>query len=199
MGFRNITLKEAYEMARNSYEDIWDSADSVGRDVKIYLHWTAGHYHQPYTHYHFNIDVDGTIETDCHRLDEIKAHTWKRNTGAIGITFESSWDEDPDKAYPGSEPVTPVMIEAMSQLVAVLANALDLTIDHFRVMTHGEAADNKDCIYAHEPYGPESTWERHDIYLKYDDGSYRDGGEMIRGKANWYRQDWKEHPEHRPY
>ena len=50
MGFRNITLKEAYEMARNSYEDIWDSADSVGRDVKIYLHWTAGHYHQPYTH-----------------------------------------------------------------------------------------------------------------------------------------------------
>ena len=61
MGFRNITLKEAYEMARNSYEDIWDSADSVGRDVKIYLHWTAGHYHQPYTHYHFNIDVDGTI------------------------------------------------------------------------------------------------------------------------------------------
>ena len=190
MGFRNITLKEAYEMARNSYEDIWDSADSVGRDVKIYLHWTAGHYHQPYTHYHFNIDVDGTIETDCHRLDEIKAHTWKRNTGAIGITFESSWDEDPDKAYPGSEPVTPVMIEAMSQLVAVLANALDLTIDHFRVMTHGEAADNKDGIYAHEPYGPATTCERWDLAILENGDVWNSGGDTLRGKALWYQKNY---------
>ena len=49
---------------------------------------------------------------------------------------------------------TKAQIETMAQVITVLANALDLTIDKARVMTHGEAADNEDGVWCHEPYGP---------------------------------------------
>ena len=51
----------------------------------IYLHWTAGHYGQVYDDYHLCIDRDGTVYVNCKALDEYKAHTFGRNTGAIGI------------------------------------------------------------------------------------------------------------------
>ena len=67
-------------------------------------------------------------------------------------------------------------------------------------MTHGEAADNEDGIYPYDPYGPKNGCERWDLeYLgtmespKYhpwaDDGMR--GGDVLRGKANWYRKVWE--------
>ena len=100
----------------------------------------------------------------------------------------------------------------MAKVIAVLANALDLTIDLARVMTHGEAADNADGYYgaygSNEEYGPLSTVERWDLqylgtdespeYIKnFDDPAT--GGNVLRGKANWYRNYWKENPSERPY
>ena len=31
-------------MACDARDSIWEQAKSVGREPKIYLHWTAGHY-----------------------------------------------------------------------------------------------------------------------------------------------------------
>ncbi len=91
-------------------------------------------------------------------LDEVLAHTWRRNSGAVGISlcccaFATS-------ANLGDEPPTPQQIEAMAQATAAIANGLWLTIDRQHVLTHGEAADNIDGIYPHEEYGPLTTVER---------------------------------------
>ena len=94
----------------------------------------------------------------------------------------------------GPEPPTSDQIEAMARVVAVLAEALDLTIDLARVMTHAEAADNLDGLnlgydangYPQGKYGPAHSCERWDLWLL--PGVPRgEGGNIIRGKANWYR------------
>ena len=89
----------------------------------------------------------------------------------------------------------------MSQVIAAVCNGLWLTIDKEHVLTHGEAADNEDGDWCHDEYGPKSTCERWDLeYLGTDesprfnpwaeDGSR--GGDVLRGKANFYRNKWKE-------
>lgn len=107
-----------------------------------------------------------------------------------------------DTAYLGDYPPTAAQIEAMAQVVAVLAKALWLTVDRDRVLTHAEAADNVDGLLpVGDEYGPQTTCERWDLqYLgtnespewtvDYDDP--RTGGNVIRGKAIWYRQQMGE-------
>ena len=204
MAVRPTTLSEIYQIARNSYDNLWSIAKTYGRDVKIYLHWTAGYYDQffydPKTgkmDYHIAIDGEGNIFTDCDDFSEVRNHTWMRNSGSVGITLNAAVGASPNPEIGlGECAPTAAQIESMSQVIAVLANALDLTIDQQRVMTHGEAADNKDGYYGaygpSEQYGPETTCERWDIYLWHDDGTLRDGGDIFRGKANWYRNYWKE-------
>ena len=191
MGFRNVTLSEIKQMAVDAKDSLWAKAPT---EPKIYLHWSAGHYHQPHSDYHFNIDQDGTIHCDTYNLAETKAHTWKRNSGAIGISFEGCFDASIGGKHLGSEPPTPIMIETMARIVAVLSDGLEIPVDIQHVMTHGEAADNKDGYYGaygkDELYGPDTTCARWDIFLPYEDGSFREGGELIRGKANWYKNTY---------
>lgn len=190
---RQITLEELKDMAENCREFIWEQARAYGREPKIYLHWTAGHYGQYYLNdYHIAIDYDGSIYVE-HDLDEVLAHTYRRNTGAVGITLACCVGATSDDL--GSEPPTAEQIEVMAQVITVVADGLWLTIDKDHVMTHGEAADNEDGIYPHDPYGPKSTCERWDLeYLGTSesplfnpyttDGSR--GGDVLRGKAIWY-------------
>lgn len=191
---RKVTLEEIKDMAENCRESIWEQARAYGREPKIYLHWTAGHYGQYYLNdYHIAIDYDGSIYVDSD-LDEVLAHTYRRNTGAVGITLACCVGATSDDL--GSEPPTAAQIEVMAQVIAVVADGLWLTIDKNHVLTHGEAADNEDGLYPHDPYGPKSTCERWDLeYLGTSespsfnpyatDGSR--GGDVLRGKANWYR------------
>lgn len=190
---RQVTLEELKDMAENCRESIWAQAQTYGREPKIYLHWTAGHYGQYYLNdYHIAIDYDGSIYVD-NALDEVLAHTYRRNTGAVGITLACCVGATSDDL--GSEPPTAAQIEVMAQVIATVADGLWLTIDKDHVMTHGEAADNEDGIYPHDPYGPKSTCERWDLeYLGTSespsfnpyttDGSR--GGDVLRGKAIWY-------------
>ena len=191
---RKVTLEELEELAKDARQDIWDKADgATGREPKIYLHWTAGHYEQLFDDYHISITGDGEIFVSTDDLSETLAHTYRRNTGSIGIALCCAYGAT---SYDlGSEPPTPKQIETAAQVVAVVAKALWLTIDRRFVMTHGEAADNLDGYYAHEAYGPQSTCERWDLqYLgtpdspsyttDYDDPAT--GGNVLRGKANWY-------------
>jgi len=195
---RQVTVEELRQMADDAREEIWRLARSQGREPKIYLHWSAGHYGQFFDDYHVNIDADGSIYVSTDDLSEVLAHTYKRNTGAVGISlaccaFATSEDL-------GNEPPTAAQIESMAQAICAVADGLWLTIDKERVLTHGEAADNEDGIAPHEEYGPRSTCERWDLeYLGTsespsfnpwaEDGTR--GGDILRGKANWYRQEGK--------
>jgi hypothetical protein len=165
------------------------------RDVKLYLHWSAGHYGQFFDDYHINIDQEGSIYVSTDDLSAVKSHTYKRNTGAIGIALACCNKATTNDL--GPEPPTTAQVESISQVITVLCEALDLTCDIYRVMTHAEAADNLDGYnpgytdytgYPNNTYGPASNCERWDLWkLKTGDvpGS---GGNTLRGKAIWYQQ-----------
>lgn len=191
---REVTLNELSAMASDAREAIWEAAQEYGREPKIYLHWTAGHYHQKFDDYHVNIDKDGRIFVSTDDLSEVLAHTWRRNSGSVGITLDCCAGATSDDL--GSEPPTLKQIESMAQCIQVVADALWLTIDMKHVMTHGEAADNVDGLNTHEDYGPQSTVERWDLQFLGTDESpvytadYDDpatGGNVLRGKALWYK------------
>lgn len=194
----SITIQEIEQLANNARESLWEQANGVGRDCKVYLHWSAGHYNTVFDDYHINIKGDGTIVVTGD-LDELKSHTWRRNTGSVGISLCCAYNATSNNL--GPEPPTQEQIEVMAQVIAAVCNGLWLTIDKEHVLTHGEAADGEDGVWCHDEYGPKSTCERWDLeYLGTsespifnpwaDDGSR--GGDVLRGKANFYRNLWKE-------
>lgn len=200
-----ITLDDVEKMAISSRQAIWDKAKSVNREPKIYLHWTAGGYVGFYDDYHLNIDGDGKIHLTCKDFAETLNHTYKRNTGSIGVTLCCCYNAKTNDI--GLFPPKPKQIETLAQVIARLCDGLWLTIDKKHVMTHGEAADNEDGCDCHTPYGPKTRCERWDLEMlgikeplqdrcdKFDpfgkiEGMHR-GGDILRGKANWYRQNKK--------
>ena len=197
---QRVTPAELEDLAGRYRENIQAAAEYVGRETKVYLHWSAGHYGQFWDDYHVQIDKDGEIYViGDGELDDVLEATYRRNSGSVSICILGCLDANTNNL--GQESPTPLQIEGMAQAIAALCNGLWLTIDKTRVLTHGEAADNEDGVYAHEPYGPKTTCERWDLeYLgtmespKFhpwtEDGGR--GGDVLRGKANWYRKAWKE-------
>jgi hypothetical protein len=190
---RQITIEELKQLAADARESIWAQAKSYDREPKVYLHWSAGHYGQFYDDYHVNIDEDGSLYLMAD-LDEVTSHTYRRNTGSVAISMACCAFATSESL--GDEPPTTKQIEMMAQAIVAVCDGLWLTIDKAHVMTHGEAADNEDGLDCHEDYGPRSTCERWDLeYLETDespsfnpwadDGSR--GGDVLRGKANWYK------------
>lgn len=191
---RKVSIQELYMMACDARESIWEQAGEYDREPKVYLHWSAGHYGQFYDDYHIQIDEDGSIYVLCD-LNEVLAHTWKRNTGAVSISlaccaFATSEDL-------GDEPPTTKQIDAMAQAIVAVCEGLWLTIDSDHVLTHAEAADNTDGLDVHEDYGACTTCERWDLqYLGTDESPYfvanydspYNGGNVLRGKAIWWKQ-----------
>lgn len=195
---RLTTIEELKTLADAARNELFTQAREMGRDPKIYLHWTAGKYETDFPEYHICITGEGKIVL-MDELTETLPHTWRRNSGAIGIALDCAYGANSNNL--GQYPPTAAQIEAMAQTIAAIADGLWLTIDKAHVMTHGEAADNEDELSPHEAYGPRTTCERWDLeYLGTDespafnpwatDGSR--GGDILRGKANWYRSKWKE-------
>lgn len=164
---RQIVLENLCQMAKAAQGEI-------GR---IFLHWSAGHYGQMFDDYHINIDYDGSIYTPVISLTERLAHTWQQNTGAIGVALSCCAFATPQDL--GEEPPTDLQIEALAQVVAILCRELGLPIDYAHVRTHAEQADI-------DGYGPATTWERWDLWILHNDDEAGSGGNIIRGKANWY-------------
>ena len=172
------------------------AAARCARETKIYLHWTAGHYGQFFADYHVQIDADGALYViGDGALDEVLAATYLRNSGSVSVALLAACGATTE--HLGAEPPTAAQIEAVAMATAALADGLWLTIDREHIMTHGEAADNEDGVYAHVPYGPRSTCERWDLeYLGTaespvfrpwaTDGTR--GGAVLRGKAQYYRE-----------
>ena len=197
---RRVTSAELEVLAGRYRENIQAAAEYIGRETKVYLHWSAGHYGQFWDDYHVQIDKDGEIYViGDGELDDVLAATWKRNSGSVSVSILGCVGATADDL--GQESPTPLQIDGMAQAIAALCNGLWLTIDKQRVLTHGEAADNEDGVYAHEPYGPKNGCERWDLeYLGTEESpTYNPwaedgtrGGDVLRGKANWYRQCWKD-------
>lgn len=174
---REVTATELYYLAR----------DYAGDIDHIYLHWSAGHYNSLSEHYHVNITGDGKIYLSTENLARTLSHTYMRNSGAIGITLCCCWDAvagwNGDVDF-GSEPPTKEQIEAMAIVVDVLCAALEIPMTYPTVMTHCEAAEL-------DGYGPSTTCERWDLWYlpDYINDTVEDGGNLIRGKAAWYREN----------
>ena len=163
-------------------------ARAVGWINKIYIHWTAGRYNQQFDDYHINIDGDGAIYVDG-ELTDIKSHTYMRNGHAIGISLDCAYGAQWVNNL-GDYPPTNAQIETLAQVVALLCVDLGILCDINHVMTHAEAADNMDGEYAHEPYGPNSTCERWDLWVVHEGDVPGSGGDVIRGKAKYYASQW---------
>ena len=197
---RRVSPAELESLAMYYREAIAQAARKQGRETKVYLHWTAGHYGQFFADYHVQVDADGAIYVIGDGvLDDVLAATYRRNSGSVSISILGCVGATADDL--GQESPTPLQIDGMAQAIAALCNGLWLTIDKQRVLTHGEAADNEDGVYAHEPYGPKNGCERWDLeYLGTEEspcynpwaGDGTRGGDVLRGKANWYRQYWKD-------
>ena len=187
-----VTLEDLKGMIENAREAIWEQAKSQGRNPKVYLHWSAGRYDSVFDDYHINITGAGKIFVTTNDLSEIKSHTWRRNTGSIGISLCCAYNATSNDL--GEYAPTAIQIETIAKVIDIVATGLWLTINKEHILTHGEAADNEDGIWCHEPYGPKNGCERWDLEFletaespKYDpwDEEHR-GGSILRGKAIWY-------------
>jgi hypothetical protein len=174
---RKITLEELKIIAGNASRSI----------DHIYLHWSAGRYGSFFDDYHINIDNDGSIYLSTEDLGQTLAHTWHRNTGAVGVSLACCYEAMANQGHNaefGDYPPTTQQIEMMSQIVALLATSFNLPISPDTIMTHCEAAEL-------DNYGPSTTCERWDLWFLPDsDGQMKLGGDIIRGKANWYKYNF---------
>ena len=194
-----VTLHDLVSLGARYRAALHDAAARYDRETKLYLHWTAGHYGQFFADYHVQIDADGGVYVvGDGALDALRAATYMRNSGSVSVALLCAYGATTE--HLGDEPPTGTQIEAAAQTIAALAGGLWLTIDKERIMTHGEAADNEDGVYAHAPYGPHSTCERLDLeYLGTPEGPAfapwsadgTRGGDVLRGKAAFYRELWK--------
>ncbi|SMD03122.1 peptidoglycan recognition protein family protein [Sporomusa malonica] len=193
---RQVTLAEIKQMAFAAKTALQQSAQRYEWPIKVYLHWSAGHYDQFFTDYHFNIGADGSVFVSTNDLSEKKSHTYFRNSGAIGVAAACAYNAVSCNDL-GPEPPTALQIEAMAQVVAVLSKSLDIPIDIQHFMTHAEAADNMDgCDPGYEAngypegrYGPQNSVERWDLWVVKAGEKPGSGGDMLRGKGVWYQQN----------
>lgn len=195
---KEVTLDSLETLVANAREDLWDDAAVLGREPKIYLHWTAGRYDTAFPDYHINITGDGRILIPSTCFSKTLNHTWRRNTGSIGIALCACYEATSNDL--GEYAPTAKQIEVMAQVIDRVATALWLTINKQNVLTHGEAANNEDGLNVHPCY---AWWndEEGDGDTRGDleflgtpespcynpfatDGSR--GGDVLRGKANWY-------------
>lgn len=155
-----------------------------GKGKKIYLHWTAGSYSGvPRGSYHTVITGDGKAHNVV-PYNQTGEHTWRRNSNSVGFSLAAMHNATPDNF--GNSPVKSSQYESMAKEVAKLAkawkwSAADINVRN--VLTHAEAASNKDGWQAHDNYGPVAwggTGERWDLAKLYQGDKFGSGGDKIR-------------------
>jgi len=146
---------------------------------KIFLHWSAGHYGQPFPDYHLNIDADGTIIASVDDLTITLSHTWHQNSGAVGVAILCCAFANTTSL--GDEPPTEAQIDMMAKVTAELCTGLGILCDFDHVRTHAEQADL-------DGYGPATTCERWDLWFLSDGQARGSGGNLIRTRAQTYME-----------
>ena len=191
----NLTNKRLQEANRLGYK-MPGFASGGNLDKQIYLHWTAGGYNHKKGPYHTTIQGDGSAYRAV-PYDQHTNHTYRRNTGNVGISAAAMggrpWIDYPPKS---------IQIENMAKEAAMVAKGWGWKPEHInikRVMTHAEAGSNKDGRRPHDNYGPVSwggTGERWDWWHLNKGDRPGTGGDMLRSKIRKYmgQGDLKEAP-----
>jgi N-acetyl-anhydromuramyl-L-alanine amidase AmpD len=120
---------------------------------RIILHWTAGAYKASsldLAHYHLLIEDDGKLVRGTHSIKDnvstadniYAAHTLRLNTGSIGVSVCCMAGAKESPFNPGSFPMTQTQWDIMSQVVAELCQAYDISVTPQTVLGHGEVAKN---------------------------------------------------------
>ena len=112
---RISNLTEIKQLALNAKYAIWDKANSLARDPKVYLHWSAGKYRSYFEDYHININDLGEIYIATTDFSEVLNHTYMRNSASLGISLACAYGATSNNL--GDYPPTQAQIEAMSQII----------------------------------------------------------------------------------
>ncbi len=171
-----------------------DSEDKMlqqfAKGGKIFLHWTAGGYSfKSKGHYHGIVQGDGSIYK-AHPYDQRSgvSHTYNRNGQGVGLSIAAMGGQ-PD---PWSMPPKGIQLENLSKEIANIGKSWgwgpnDISIK--TVMTHAEAASNKDGVVSHDNYGPRGwggTGERWDLWQIKKGEPNGSGGDKIRAMARGF-------------
>lgn len=116
---------------------------------RIIVHWTAGGYKASSldkAHYHILIEDDGNLVKGTHSIQDnvstgdniYAAHTFKLNTGSIGVSVCCMAGAIESPFNPGSFPMTKKQWETMSQVVAELCQFYSISVTPQTVLGHGE-------------------------------------------------------------
>jgi hypothetical protein len=193
-----VFINDVKNIAAASREELWANAKSAWLDCpKLVMHWTAGWGESLFDEYHFSVTTDGKIYTPVDSIVEHLNHTWKLNTGTVGVAMCCCVGATTNDL--GEEPPTESQIEVFSQVIAAIADGIWVSITPENVLTHGEAADSLALYDACDLYGPRNTCERWDLEFlgTQDSPSFNPwasdgsrGGDVLRGKAIWYHDYW---------
>jgi len=159
---------------------------------KIYFHWSGGiGYNGTPRPYHSYVDGAGKMhynqgyDTDRN----YPGHTWNRNTGAVAIAANAMGHTGQENGYNEAKgwaqtPLKPIQVNSMTLEAAKLALAWgwkesDINIQN--IMTHAEAAANRDGLSPTVNYGPEGQPEiRWDLWYLNKGGQKWSGGKIMR-------------------
>jgi len=194
-----IRLEECHKVTLEELREF--AADAMGYITRVYSHWTAGHYGQAFDDYHILVDEYGNAYITTEDFTERKSHTAWRNSRAIGISMMCAYGavanggKDADLGW---EPPTAIQITALSQVAAVLSQELCIELDREHFMTHCEAAceDGYGVPYGSVVNGvyqgdPDLRWDLWYLPDPNNDGKMVPGGELWRGIANYYKNQWE--------
>ena len=189
-GSGNRTIERIQGVAPGKEGDIKEQASmSPGKAKQIYLHWTAGGYDSVVGPYHSIFTGDGKMHR---RVDynTRSSHTYGRNTNSIGLSVAAMAGGPGNYQWPTNKQLDSMAAEAARLAKSWGWTKNDITIKN--IMTHGEAASNKDGRNMHDNYGPTDwggTGERWDLDRLGPDDAIGDGGNKMRDriKAKMWR------------
>jgi len=159
---------------------------------KIYFHWSGGiGYNGRPSPYHSFVDGSGKVHYN-QGYDQDRnspGHTWRRNSGSVAIAANAMGHVGQDKGYNEAKgwaqtPLKPIQVNSMTLEAAKLALAWgwkESDINIRNIMTHAEAAANKDGLSPTPNYGPEGEPEiRWDLWYLTQGGKKWSGGKIMR-------------------
>lgn len=154
-------VKTIPEPKINEYDYAWAfAAENLGTVKKITIHHTGGvqgsstdlldamhasHLvDDDFDHrgmaYHFVIMADGTIYRGREE-NALGSHTWKGNSGNLGISLAGNFDTDGD--HPGFQEPTQEQLDSLTSLVAWLCNKHSITPSSDTIWGHYEHYDGR--------------------------------------------------------
>lgn len=155
-------------------------------DKQIYLHWTAGRYNWKNGPYHTTVQGDGSLYKHK-KYNQYTPHTYYRNSGNVGLSMAGMKGWDWENFGPKKVQLEAMMAEAANIAKTWGWTANDVNIK--RVMTHAEAASNKDGRRPHDNYGPVfwgGTGERADLHKLSRNDRDGSGGDKLRQMMKKY-------------